>query len=1145
MNRWTEEQKQAIETTGKNILVSAAAGSGKTTVLVERIKNLVINKKVGIDRFLITTFTKAAAAEMKERLEKAIRNELKDPKADKYLLLKQLQQLPEANISTFHSFAIEIIRQYFYLTDLEPGFGIADDIQTAIMKKKAMDSVFSRRYEERTDEFRAFILKYGSASGDDALKDNILEIYKTLVSIPDYRGWMHAKADKLKGASPMMELGGFHILSAMTADRLLKAVRKYEQAASAAENMRLAKVYEAASEDAEIVRQLAVYADRLSEKSDDEIRDTILGLSEKISSTELNRLPYAADKADEDVKKAITQMRTAGKKYLKEAVDIISKRDFKDIDKELKDIYSDTKYLIGIIEEFTDAFREVKAEEKVIDFDDVMHYALSVLEHDEAAAELREKFLYIFIDEYQDSNYLQEEIISRITRGDNLFMVGDVKQCIYKFRLAEPELFRERARRYACGEEGDRSILLNLNSNFRSKINVTEPVNDLFRQVMEGYDKGAELRSKAPEEYPGFPARIHIINKEEFDENSPAKNDAEGAVIADIIRERLGSMVYDTKLGRTRPLRFRDFAVITRNNREVEDLERYLVNEGIAAYGEGSGRYFETVEVQVFLNLLRVVDNMRQDVPLISVMRSVVFGFTTAELVDIRISGRDGSFYSAVVRYAENGQDGRLRSKLSSMIEKIDLWKEISRTVPLDELMKILLYDTGYYDYCSGLPVGIQRISNLRLIAEKAAKFENISHGGLFGFLKYIESMKDAGESDAEAKVVSENEDVVRVMSVHKSKGLEFSVVIFANAAKKTSAGGSRYAISIHRDFGIGLPTVNREGHWHRKTFLQKSIDYVKEREKIEEEIRILYVALTRAKDGFEIVGTIKKEENIPDTISTETFLDMMYVPLSEREETEIVVYSNPMELEKSNNERMRTADELFEEAREMYIQNQGITDSRISARLAFEYPYGEEKNIKSKYSVSELNRRGRDIEIPIADFEPDVNKRTLSAAEKGIVMHLLMEKLDFGDAIHIGTEYIQETADRLLADGTINTLEYDSISVESAWKFFCGDVGKRAAAACSTGQMSKEQEFILSKEMDGVSTVVQGVIDCFFEENGELILIDYKNSYVGQGRSASEIAQDYKNQIFLYKEALEGATGKRVRESYIFLFDTGEFVRI
>lgn len=1145
MDRWTEEQKQAIETTGKNILVSAAAGSGKTTVLVERIKNLVINKQVGIDRFLITTFTKAAAAEMKERLEKAIRDEMSDPKADKAMLMKQLQQLPGANISTFHSFAIEVIRQYFYLTDLEPGFGIADEIQTAIMKKKAVDSVFSRRYEEGTDEFRAFILKYGSASGDDVLKNNILDIYRTLVSIPGYRGWMHAKADKLKGASPMMELGGLHILSAMTADRLFKAARKYEQAASAAGNMHLTKVYEAASEDVEIVRQLAVDADDLSEKSEDEIRDTILSFSEKISSAELNRMPYAADKADESTKKAITQMRTAGKKHLKDAVDIISKRDFRDIDRELNDIYSDTKYLIGIIEEFTDEFREVKAGEKVIDFDDVMHYALSVLEHEEAAAELREKFLYIFIDEYQDSNYLQEEIISRITRGDNLFMVGDVKQCIYKFRLAEPELFRDRARRYARGEEGNRSVLLNLNSNFRSKVNVTEPVNDLFRRVMAGYDKEAELRSRAPEEHPGFPARMHIINKENFDENSPAKNDAEGAVIADIIRERLGSMVYDTKLGSMRPLRLRDFAVITRNNREVEDLERYLINEGIAAYGEGSGRYFETVEVQVFLNLLRVVDNMRQDVPLISVMRSVVFGFTTAELVDIRISGRDGSFYSAVVGYAENGQDSRLRGKIRNMIEKIDLWKEISRTVPLEELMKILLYDTGYYDYCSGLPVGIQRISNLRLIAEKAAKFESISHGGLFGFLKYIESMNDIGESDAEAKVVSENEDVVRVMSVHKSKGLEFSVVIFANAAKKTSASGSRYAISIHRDFGIGLPSVNREERWHRKTFLQKSIDYVKEREKIEEEIRILYVALTRAKDGLEIVGTIKKGENIPDSISTETFLDMIYVPFAVRKEIKTVIYSDPAALERSDGKRIHTAEELFAKAAEAYEHSGGAAADRIAARLAFEYPYREERNIKSKYSVSELNRGGEPAEIPIADFEPDVEKHVLSAAERGIVMHLLMEKLDFDEAVSGGAEYVQETADRLLADGTVNALEYDSISVDSAWRFFCDDVGKRAAAACRAGQMSKEQEFILTKEIDGVPTVVQGVIDCFFEENGELILIDYKNSYVGRGRSASEAAENYRGQIALYKEALEGATGKRVKEAYIFLFGTGGFVRI
>ena len=1140
---WNNEQLEAIETTGKNILVSAAAGSGKTTVLVERVKSLVLNGETDIDRFLITTFTKAAASEMKERLEAAIRKEMKKPDADKAKLTRQLQQLPGASIGTFHSFAIEIIRQYFYLTDLEPGFSVADDIQMALMKRDALNKVFEKRYEENTEEFKSFILKYSSSRGDDRLKENILDTYKTLVSIPDYIGWADDQAEKLNVDNPMELLACYSTIAGMIGRRMRSALRCYERAASIAEMQSLESVSKETAADAEAIGEIAAKAPMTSGLTEAQIRESIESFIQNDFVYSLQRMTFAKDGTDDETKEAINSERKAGKKNL-EAISDLCKRGFDAYEAELGGAYSDTAYYVGLINEFVNTFRGMKAAENVIDFDDIMHYALAVLSNEEAAGELREKYEFIFVDEYQDSNYLQEEIVRKIARDDNLFMVGDVKQCIYKFRLAEPEIFRDKAKEYDR-EDTEKSVLINLNSNYRSKSNVTEPVNDTFSRIMEGYDDNSKLNCSVPEEHPGIPARLHIINREDFDEDAPDKGDAEAAVVAGIIRERLGQEIYDTKSGESRALSLRDFAVITRNNRTVEEIERYLINEGIPAFGEGSGKYYETVEVKVFLNLLRIIDNMRQDVPLISAMKSVVFGFTVDELAMIRISDREGSFYDAVMGYPENGSEDAIKEKIGRMIDTVLLWKEISRTVPLEELMKVILYDTGYYDYCSGLPVGAQRVSNLRLIAEKASRFEEISHGGLYGFLRYIESMQDAGETDSEAKIIGENEDVVRVMNVHKSKGLEFPVVIFPNASKETRRGGSAYGITIHRDYGIGIGIVNREEHWHRKTILQKMIDDVKEREQIEEEIRILYVALTRAKDCLEIVGTVKDMKKIAGEASTDTFLDMIYAPFAERSEVETKIYENSEELEQAHEVRMHSAAELYAKAEEARSRTDEGNDRIVMDRLGFAYPYAGESTVKPKYSVSELNKRGKAQTLNVAEFRPDMEDKALTAADKGTIMHLLMEKTDFARAAKDGRDYIQSVADGLLACETLSAAEYDSLNIDKAAAFFSGEIGRRAAEASDSGKLQKEKEFILSMDMDGVSTVVQGIIDCYFEENGEIVLIDYKSNYVGSGRTKEDIAEAYMDQIALYRKALEGATGKKVREAYLFLFDIGSFIEM
>lgn len=1187
---WTEEQRRTIETTGRSILVSAAAGSGKTTVLVERIRKLIIDEGTDIDRFLITTFTNAAAAEMKERLDKALRDEMKKPGADKTALTRQLSKLPSASIGTFHSFAFDVIRQYFYLIGIEPGFDIADDVQMSIMKQEAVDSVFSRRYEENTEAFRNFILKYAGSKTDRAIRDNILETCRTLASIHHGIEWARAKADLLGGTHPLADIGGYRYFAERIKDGIRDACRKYERSVQLARQEGLPNCYDAAVEDVENLRELYRDACDAFACREEDLRERIGIFEPVLAGFKPARMSYSKDKADERTEKRIKSARNAGKRKLDDLKEEIYGCTFDEIEQNLAATYEDTVYYVGLLEEYLAELQQLKAEENVIEFDDALHYAIDILEHEEAAGELREKFKYIFVDEYQDSNYLQEEIISRIAGDDNLFLVGDIKQCIYKFRLAEPELFRKRAGSFS--EEETAGLLLNISSNFRSKRRVTDAVNCVFREIMQDYDENAELHCTAGEEYTGFPPRIHLIVNGDFDENAPDKNDAEGAVISGIIRERLGTEIYDTKRQCMRPLELRDFAVIVRNNREVEDLEKYLINEGIAAYGESGGEYFDTVEVQVFVNLLRIIENMQQDIPLISAMKSIVFGFTVRELAMIRIAFRDSSYSSAVFRYAQEGPDERLRGKIRSMIRTVDLWKEISRTVPLEDLMKEILYGTGYYDYCSGLPVGNQRVSNLRLITDKASRFEAMSHGGLHGFLRYIESMQSADKTDSEAKTLGESENVVRVMSVHKSKGLEFPIVIFANASKQTEKADRSGQIKIHRAHGIALPVVNRQEHWRKSGILQNMIAGSAREEMIEEEIRILYVALTRAKDGLEIVGTIKDPEVLEDGVSTKTFLEMMFEPLCSLEDTEVILYDNADELGQTHRIQRRAPAQLLEQVKQF---DDPALRALADARLSYEYPYQSEAQIKPKYSVSELNKVAAagaagaagddraaggggtagpsgddaatgtgDETVPAVEaFDPDRARRPargltasggLTAADRGTLMHLLMEKTEFaalagaGGAGEAGTAYararVRETADILLATDVISAEEYDALSIDNAAAFFDSEIGRRAVRAAAAGRLRKEKEFIFSMDMaDETSTIVQGVIDCYFEEDDGLVLIDYKNSFMGAGRTEEDIRRSYAGQIDLYRRALESATGKPVKEAYLFLFDTGKLV--
>ncbi|MBQ3611235.1 MAG: helicase-exonuclease AddAB subunit AddA [Firmicutes bacterium] len=1153
--KWTEAQQQTIDTRDKNILVSAAAGSGKTAVLIERIKQLMLQDKVDIDRFLITTFTNAASAEMKERLEKAIKEELKKPESDKNFLKKQLMLLPNANISTFHTFALEVMRKFFYLIDLEPGFKIGDEIEVSIMKREAADELFEVRFAEDYEAFTTFLKKHSSDRNERAIKESIISLYDQLRSIPDYLEWAGQKAQLLAAESPSKALKLENFINEECLAAFRKAVNYFERAAMILEFAGLEKLHIKAEEDLNMLKSW----------EEDLETDGIGRFSEYYYNVKFNQMRATKEEKEdyEAVKESVSYCRKKGKQQLDNIHKKYLQREFSEYDDELKQTSGDTSYMIGLIAELEKLFKVKKQERNMVDFDDVMHYAIEILRDDMAAAEYRNKFKYIFIDEFQDSNMLQETIAARICRSNNLFMVGDVKQSIYKFRLAEPEIFKAKYALYASPEEKE-SIKIDLNSNFRSKQQVTELVNKVFHKIMDGYDENAELKCTMPDEYPGIRPQMNLIFKPDADEDMMDNSEMEVQYVVQLVKENLGTEIYDAKQGVYRKAGYRDIAVLARNKAIIGEIERALNNSGIPAYGETTGGYFDTVEVQVFINLLKVIDNFMQDVPLISIMRCPIFGFDVKELAAIRIFEREGSYHEAVKIYAEEGPDEDLRIKINGLLEQIAYWKELKTTVSLEELVRVLLYDTGYYDYCSGLPVGKQRISNLQLLAEKAAAFERSNYSGLYGFLTYLEAMRNSSSSMAEAKIIGDGEDLVQVMTVHKSKGLEFPIVILAGAGKQIRAKGSGTSASFHKDIAVGLPLINKEEKWYKKTLLQKIIDGRKAGEEFEEEIRILYVALTRAMDRIVITGIIKDPEALDDDIADpKTYAEMIYEPLREFG-GEIKIWSG---FEKWTDERKLKKDsprirlaELFERSRGL----EGGISEEIDRVLSFEYPYPELDKVKSKYSVTELNKlmaesaySGRaeqaddtsdseehsdrsDIILAKPNFT--AVKKVLNAAEIGTVMHLVMEKLDFSRALEEGAPYIEEKVTGLLEAGDLSEEERAVIDIENAAAFFGEEVGKRAARAL---RLEKEREFILQKEISGAKAIVQGIIDCYFEEEDGLVLVDYKNSFMGDRVSEDTIVDRYKGQIELYKEALEAAEGKPVKEAYLYLFELKKFVAV
>ncbi len=1055
--KWNEAQLSAINMRGKNILVSAAAGSGKTAVLTERIKRLIIDEGVEIDEMLIVTFTNAAAGEMRERIYRGISGAMEAGEGNLVFLQEQLDKLGSADICTFHAFCLKLIREYFYLTDLEPDFRICDEAQADIFAGEAMDILMKEFFEaENNESFLEFVKKYAKPGNEKSIADMIRGLYKYIRSMPDPFEWMNKEIDSFSGSSDE-----FEVLTADSGDVLRNLIIRYDQ-----------------------------------------------------------------------------------------------------------------------------IYMEKKMGSNQPDFGDVEHMALKILSNPEPRSECRERYRFIFIDEYQDTNGVQEELIERIRRKDNVFMVGDVKQSIYQFRLADPQIFIDKYRKYRSGED-ENGVKIDLNKNFRSKPAILDATNAVMKAIMTEkssgikYDEdsmlysGIDYSEGEAGKYPEGPVELDIIAEKDIRDSAfhdeelrtlgydrMKSAEIEALFVCRKIKEMLGKTYYDSKEGCIKKVGYNDIVVLKRSYRsEAQAYQRVFISEGIPAYIEGNDGYFESVEISVFVNLLRVILNMRQDIPLLSVLYSSIFDFSAEEFAIIRISEKKGLFADAFINYCESGEASELKEKCRKAFEKLRRWKDESHYISLERLMWKLATESGFYEYIQHLPLAGRRISNLKYLIDKAAEYQNNTSQGLVGFVSYLEQLELSGSGNNSVKSSGggENESIVRLMSVHKSKGLEFPVVIASGLGKAFRHGKSSGELSMDRNLGIALRFRDIENGYYKKTEKQKLIDEEVKRKETAEEMRILYVAMTRAREKLILIGTVKSMgEELPgiekEPEEAGTFLEWLCPPLDKiraKSEDRVIINIYRSFSEKNENEENDGAHEITGE-----VNAKPLKISSLAPEKDFIYPFAEASKISAKYSATELNRimnnkrPGEENEgesIPLIKTALSGGNEIsgkMSPAERGIITHKVLQELDLSRADSAGR--IEEQLNEMIDNGRLTRKEYSGIRINWLERFFRSNPGERLRSAAV---VKREQPFLLWKQLDeDAGTLVQGIIDCYFEEEEGIVLIDYKTDYLPENADTKMLAakaEEYRTQMEIYMRAIEESEGKEIKEAYLYFLSIGKAVRV
>lgn len=1188
---WTESQKKVIDRRERNILVSAAAGSGKTAVLVERIIQKITQDKVDIDKLLIVTFTNAAAAEMRERIRDAIEKKLEEEPEDTHLQ-RQFTLVHNAQITTIDSFCLYVIRNYFYKIDLEPNFRVADEGELSLLRSDVLGKLLEAHYAAGEEAFLSFVAGYGSAKSDQAIQDMILKMYTYAQSYPWPDEWLVScgQAYDLKEEADMEQADWMK----QFLDSLVTAVSDCGSQMREALNV------------CEEPDGPYMYADALKEdiRRLDAIRESgsYAQFGEEINAYAKAFPKLAAVRKFEgsvEKKELVQNIRNAMKKEIKDMRDKFFFKEPEEIFLDMKKTAPAVKMLVALTEEFASCFAAEKKRKNLVDFSDMEHFALKILvdqttkEPTETADEFAALFDEIMIDEYQDSNYVQETLLRAVSKErfgqNNLFMVGDVKQSIYRFRLARPELFMEKFDTYATGTPGCERI--DLQKNFRSRDEVLSGVNDIFYKIMcrdlgnVVYDENAALYPGAdyPEDMDPAMFAMEVLVADESGAEEMERVELETRMIASRIHEmrKEGQTVTDKESGELRPMEYRDIVILLRSVSGMADtFVKVLLEEGIPAFTTSRTGYFSTVEIQTVLNMLRVIDNPMQDIPLAAVLYSPVGGFSGEDLAKIRAVSGEKTFYESILTYdtmPEEETDQKLRERLRGFLAKLETFRKRVPYTPVHELITELLEETGYLSYITALPAGEQKCANVQMLIEQAIHYEDTSYKGLFHFVRYIEKLRKYDVDYGEADIINENENAVRIMSIHKSKGLEFPVVFAAGMGKTFNTQDTRSRLILHPELGIGLDCMDTVRRTKTPTLLKRTLARQTEEENLGEELRVLYVALTRAKEKLILCGCLKDVEKKfgeyrqnADTEHPVSFLarssahcyfDWVLPALySYPEKYEIRMFGETDARAGHLKEAVRTLLTKEQVKRAVQTADKELLE-KIEERLSFAYPFEAEKDIKTKVSVSEIKHQRMQFEPEemetvqwyaeeeTEEIVPDFiekRDRVNRGALRGSAMHLVMQCLPFAGSPSDGNKkqmyaWIAEELEKLKKAGRLDETMYELVRIPMIVDFFASPLGKRMVQADQREELRKEKAFVLgipageiwdcdSREL----VLVQGIVDAFFYEDGDIILMDYKTDSV---EKPEQLIQRYQAQLDLYARALEEATGKKVREKIIYSF--------
>lgn len=1205
MPRWTKAQREAIDARGSNLLVSAAAGSGKTAVLVERIIELIVKDKIDIDKLLIVTFTNAAAGEMRERILQAIIDELEKEGSDKAEMRRQMTLLNKSSITTLHSFCINVIRKNFHVIGIDPTFRIADMTEGKILIQESLEEILEEEYEKAEDGFITLIESFSENKSDKKIEDLILSIYYFIQSQPYPYKWLQKSADMFDiDIEDIEENIWVKTIIGEIDVKLIGAENIIDEAITLCKEDGGPEPYlEALDGDLENI-------DMLRLKIEDYIVGNLRATDLKVKHPKLKSISKKMKEEqclDDDIQKIVKELRDEAKKI----VDSLTKngvldRDMEDYVKDIKDFYPVMDYLYKVVKSFGERFGEKKLEKGILDFNDLEHFTLKALESEDVREELRNTYEYIFIDEYQDSNIVQETIIEKIKREDNLFLVGDVKQSIYRFRLADPSLFIDK---YLSFERDKKSKnrRIDLSKNFRSRKEILDGVNFIFKNIMSKelgeidytedaylydgveYAKSADSRVELNIIEKGSADTDYDDEESEIDLNLSdiSVAEVEANMIAGKIKVLLETKTYDAKKGEFRDIKYSDIVILFRAAKNWASVfEEVFTKENIPVYVDDSSGYFDVLEVKTFLNLLSIIDNKRQDLPLLSIMRSPIGGFSTEDLIKIRINYKEKntSYFDALESYTRDHED-ELSIRLNCFTEKLDSWNDESLYIKLDEFMWKIMTETGYYYYVGAMTGGHQRQANLRILVDRANQFEQASINGLFNFIRFADKLQSARGDMGTAKVLGENEDVVRIMTIHKSKGLEFPVVICAGLGKQFNLQDVKGDMLLHKDLGLGPKYVDVDNRICRDTLSKIAIKSKKRTENLSEEMRVLYVALTRAKDKLILVGSVRdiekrankwaKKPSVYNLLTSMSYMDWLCISLWDHEDGELLrdlLDFDLVDLPERDKSKWAiniiTKTDIFKgkvleegyksgfKEKLTHFKREVPSDFavEIERRFDWSYPFEESIKIPSKLAVSDI-KKANSREIENANYKIPVLVKTprflegvkgYTSAEKGTIMHFVMQHLKFKQSLDL--KDIDAQIEAMIFKDLLTDEEAKVVDRMKIISFFDSDIGKRMLG---NKLVFREVPFVYKKKASSViedldsmeSIYIQGIIDCYFIEDGEIVLVDYKTDYVAD--SVDTLVEKYTPQLAMYKEAIENITKKKVKETYIYSFNLNREVRV